>query len=80
MQEEPKTLDLLYLLCYYTQTLTHKGIDMKPTPQQIRSWINRQRTLPNPSQQYIEWLRKQFRITCTAQVIKDESRDKLRNS
>ena len=55
-------------------------MNKSPTPQQIRSWINRQRTLPSPSQAYIEWLRKQFRITCTAQVIKDESRDKLRDS
>ena len=63
---------------------------MQPTPQQIRSWINRQRTLPNPSQAYIEWLRKQFRITCTAEVIKNENNitlhdglpcnDKLRDS
>ena len=34
-----------------------------PTPQQIRSWINRQRTRSEPSQAYIDWLRKQFRIT-----------------
>lgn len=45
-------------------------INNKPTKQQIRSWINRQRTLPNPSQQYIEWLRKQFRITVKADVIR----------
>lgn len=43
---------------------------MKPTRQQIRSWINRQRTLTNPSPVYLEWLRKQFIITCTADVIK----------
>lgn len=43
---------------------------MKPTNQQIRSWINRQRTRPNPSMMYIEWLRKQFRITVEAEVIK----------
>lgn len=42
----------------------------QPTAQQIRSWINRQRTLPNPSPVYIEWLRKQFRITAIAEVIK----------
>lgn len=52
---------------------------MQPTRQQIRNWINRQRTLPCPSKTYIEWLRKQFRITCDAQVIKNETINKLRN-
>jgi hypothetical protein len=42
------------------------------SPQQIRSWINRQRTRPQPSKVYIEWLRKQFRITCTVEVIKKD--------
>lgn len=50
----------------------------QPSPQQIRSWINRQRTLPNPSQAYIEWLRKQFRIHCTAEVIPSE-KSKMHN-
>lgn len=43
-----------------------------PSPQQIRSWINRQRTLKQPSLVYMEWLRKQFRITVQADVIKKE--------
>jgi hypothetical protein len=43
-----------------------------PSPQQVRSWINRQRTLAQPSQRYIEWLRKTFRVTVTAEVIKKE--------
>ena len=41
-----------------------------PTKQQIRSWINRQRTLDRPSPLYIEWLRKQFKITVEAEVIR----------
>ena len=42
---------------------------MPPTRQQIRSWINRQRTLKEPSPLYIEWLRKQFKVTCLADKI-----------
>jgi hypothetical protein len=41
-----------------------------PTRQQIRSWMNRQRTLDRPSPVYLDWLRKQFRITVEAEVIK----------
>ena len=44
---------------------------LQPSRQQIRSWINRQRTLDRPSPEYIEWLRRQFRITVTAEVKKD---------
>ena len=43
------------------------------TPQQLRSWINRQRTLDRPSPLYIEWLRQQFRITCQAEVKNENS-------
>ena len=43
---------------------------MTPTRQQIRTWINRQRTLPNPSPVYIEWLRKTYTVTCQAEVKK----------
>ena len=42
----------------------------QPTRQQVRNWINRQRTLDRPSELYIEWLRKQFRVEVKAQVIK----------
>lgn len=41
-----------------------------PSKQQIRTWINRQRTLPTPSPVYLEWLRTQYRIRCDAEVIK----------
>ena len=41
-----------------------------PTPQQLRSWMNRQRTLDRPSPVYLDWLRKQFKITVEAEVIK----------
>jgi hypothetical protein len=43
---------------------------MTPTRQQIRTWINRHRTLPNPSPVYLDWLRKHYKITCQAEVIK----------
>jgi hypothetical protein len=45
---------------------------MTPTPQQIRSWINRQRTRDTPSPVYLAWLRKQFKITVKADVIKSK--------
>ena len=41
-----------------------------PSRQKIRTWINRQRTLPNPSWQYIEWLRKTGRVQCQIEIIK----------
>jgi hypothetical protein len=44
----------------------------QPSPQQVRSWINRQRTLAEPNQTYIRWLRKNFRVTAEATVIKKE--------
>mgnify|MGYP006266937395 CR=1 FL=1 len=49
-----------------------------PSRQQIRSWINRQRTRPNPSKIYLAWLRTQFRIRCEAEVIKGKIDDKER--
>lgn len=42
----------------------------QPSRQQVRTWMNRQRTLPNPSPTYLDWLRKQYRIRCEAEVIK----------
>jgi hypothetical protein len=49
-----------------TQTLQTKPV----TSQQIRSWMNRHRTRPNPSPAYLEWLRRQYHVTCIAEVIK----------
>ena len=46
---------------------------MKPTAQQIRTWINRQRTLGTPSPKYLEWLRSQYKITCTPEVLFNRS-------
>ena len=40
------------------------------TRAKIRSWIERHRTLPNPSPIYLEWLRKQYILRCEATVIK----------
>jgi hypothetical protein len=47
----------------------------KVTAQQIRSWIHRQRTLGTPSKAYVEWLRKQYKITCDAEVIKGDKNE-----
>jgi len=41
-----------------------------PSNRQLRSWINRQRTLPTPSWQYIEWLRKTYTVACEPTIIK----------
>lgn len=43
------------------------------TPQRIRTWINRQRTLGTPSPQYLEWLRTQYKLSCKAEVIKKDN-------
>jgi hypothetical protein len=48
---------------------------MQVTRQQIRSWINRHRTRPTPSPVYLEWLRRQYTIRCTATVIKGTKND-----
>ena len=40
-----------------------------PTRQQLRTWINRQRTLGTPSPKYLEWLRSQYTIQCSAEVL-----------
>ena len=40
-----------------------------PTKQQLRTWINRQRTLGTPSPKYLEWLRSQYTIQCSAEVL-----------
>ena len=42
---------------------------MKPTAQQLRTWINRQRTLGTPSPKYLEFLRKQYTLKCHAEVL-----------
>ena len=43
---------------------------MTPTRQQLRTWMNRQRTLGTPSRAYLDWLRTQYQIKCSAEVIK----------
>lgn len=40
------------------------------TAQQIRTWINRQRTLGTPSPAYLAWLREQYTLKCDAEVIR----------
>lgn len=46
------------------------------TRQQIRSWINRQRTRPEPSKSYLHWLHTQYNLTCQADVIKNDQKPK----
>jgi hypothetical protein len=41
----------------------------RPTRQQLRTWINRQRTLGTPSPKYLEFLRKHYTIQCSAEVL-----------
>ena len=48
--------------------LTNKATG--PSNRQLRSWINRQRTLATPSWQYIEWLRKTYTVTCEPTITK----------
>ena len=40
------------------------------TPQKLRTWINRQRTLGTPSPAYLRWLRTRYKLICDATVIK----------
>lgn len=40
------------------------------TPQKLRTWMHRQRTLGTPSPAYLEWLRSQYKVQCSATVIK----------
>jgi hypothetical protein len=42
----------------------------KVTPQKLRTWMNRQRTLGTPSRAYLDFLRTQYKIRCEATVIK----------
>ena len=46
------------------------------TPQKIRTWMHRQRTLGTPSPAYLEWLRKQYTLKCDATVIKGSKNKK----
>jgi hypothetical protein len=48
---------------------------MTVTRQKIRTWINRQRTLPNPSPVYLAWLQKQYQLKCSAEVIKGKNKN-----
>lgn len=40
------------------------------TPQRIRTWMHRQRTLGTPSPRYLEWLRSKYKVQCQGTVIK----------
>ena len=40
------------------------------TKAKIRSWMNRHRTLPNPSLAYLDFLKRQYKLKCEATVIK----------
>ena len=43
---------------------------MKRHPSEILSFIRRQKTVVRPNRAYINWLLKQYRLTCEATVIK----------
>jgi hypothetical protein len=45
-------------------------MESKVTPQKLRTWMNRQRTLGTPSRAYLDFLRTQYKIRCEATVIK----------
>lgn len=52
------------------KTTTKGEVSGTVSRQQLRTWIHRQRTLPNPSPVYLEWLRKNFRVQCQAEIKK----------
>ena len=41
----------------------------RPTAQQLRTWMNRQRTLGTPSPKYLEFLRRHYTIQCHTEVL-----------
>jgi hypothetical protein len=43
---------------------------IKRHPSEILSFIRRQKTVKTPNRVYINWLLKQYRLTCEATVIK----------
>jgi hypothetical protein len=43
---------------------------MKRQPSEILSFVRRQKTLKKPNRAYINWLLRQYRLTCEATVIK----------
>jgi hypothetical protein len=49
-------------------------MNTKVSPQRIRTWMNRQRTLGTPSRAYLDWLKTQYKLQCEATVIKAEKK------
>ena len=47
---------------------------MKRYPSEILSFIRRQKSVKTPNRIYINWLLKQYRLTCHATVIKGEKK------
>lgn len=45
---------------------------MKTTEEEIRSWIRKEQRKKKPSEIYINWLRKQIKVTVSATVKKHE--------
>jgi hypothetical protein len=43
---------------------------MKRHPSEILSFIRRQKAVKKPNTSYINWLLRQYRLTCEATVIK----------
>lgn len=48
---------------------------MEVTRAKLRSWIERHRTLPNPSRAYLDFLRTQYRIHCEATVTRGKKNE-----
>lgn len=46
----------------------------KRQPSEILSFIRRQKTVVRPNRAYINWLLKQYRLTCEATVIKGKKK------
>jgi hypothetical protein len=47
---------------------------MKRYPSEILSFIRRQKAVKTPNKSYINWLLKQYRLTCEATVVKGEKK------
>jgi hypothetical protein len=43
---------------------------MKRYPSEILSFVRRQKAVKTPNKIYINWLLRQYRLTCSAEVIK----------
>ena len=47
---------------------------MRRYPSEILSFICRQKSVKTPNRVYINWLLRQYRLTCNAEVIRGEKK------